>query len=168
MSNRLPCPCSPADKPPLVGCCCSLLLMQGTQLPRSAAAAQLAVLDQLLWQRKHTTAGSTSSSSSAPDSDGSSSSASTGTFRGWLSRLLLEMTLGRLDVQLQDCRCQFVVPWQLGPQSQLPSQQAQQQFDGAALSIRLLTVNPSATAAASPGGVQGASLHEALGNLAHC
>lgn len=156
--------CSPADTPALwLVAAAPLLLQQGTQLPRSAADAQLAVLDQLLWQRKHTTAGS-SSSRSVPDGDGSSSSGSgTGTFRGWLSRLLLEMTLGRLDVQLQDCRCQFVVPWQLGPQSQLLSQQAQQQFDGAALSIRLLAVSPSTTAAAHPGGVQGASLHEALG-----
>jgi hypothetical protein len=121
------------------------------------------VLDQLLWHRKQAAAGS-NSSSNAPDGSGGSGGGTSGTFRSWLSRLLLEMTLGRLDVQLQDCRCQFVVPWQLGPQSQLPAQQAQQQFDGAALSIRLLTVSPS-NAAASPGGVQGASLHEALGKL---
>jgi len=76
--------------------------------------------------------------------------------------------LGHLDVQLQDCRCQFVVPWQLGPQSQLPAQQAKQQHDGVALSIRMLTIIPDSSAAAgsaaaSPRNVQGASLHDAVG-----
>lgn len=112
------------------------------------------MLDQLLWQRKH------SSSSDATTANGSS-------FRGWLRQLLVKFSLGRLDVQLQDCRCQFVVPWQLGPQSQLPEQAAKQQHDGIALSVRLLTVSPGNAApdfaAASPGNVQGASLHEALG-----
>lgn len=137
--------------------------MQGMQLPHSPAAAQLAVLDQLLWQRKH----STNSSSAA---DGGGGGGSTSSFKGWVSQLLLKATLGRLDVQLQDCRCQFVVPWLLGPQSQLPEQQARQQYDGVALSMRLLTITPDSRApaagsvpAAAPGNVQGASLHEAVG-----
>jgi hypothetical protein len=142
---------------------CVPFALQDAQLPRCPAAAQLAVLDQLLWHK------SSKSSSSATGTSGNASSGSSGTFKGWLSQLMLKFTLGRLDVQLQDCRCQFVVPWQLGPQSQLPEQQALQQFDGVALSIRLLTVVPhssragSSTAAASSGNVQGASLHEAVG-----
>jgi hypothetical protein len=141
------------------------MLMQGVQPPRSPAAAQLAVLDQLLWPRKHTTT-TTSSSASA---EGHSNGAGSGTFRSWLSQLALKLTLGRLDVQLKDCCCQFVVPWQLGPQSQLPEQASKQQYDGAAVNIRLLTVSPSSSAAggsnaaASSGNVQGASLHNAFG-----
>lgn len=144
----------------------NFVLLQGVQLPRSPAAAQLAVLDQLLWPRKHTT---TSSSSSSATADMHSNGASSGTFRSWLSQLALKMALGRLDVQLKDCCCQLVVPWQLGPQSQLPGQASKQQYDGAAVNIRMLTVSPSSSAAggsnaaASSGNVQGASLHNAIG-----
>lgn len=146
-----------------VRCCVG---MQGVQLPNSPAAAQLAVLDQLLWHRKHSRSGSSTA-------DGGGGGGGSSGFKGWISQLLLKATLGRLDVQLQDCRCQFVVPWLLGPQSQLPEQQARQQYDGVALSMRLLTVTPDSRApaagsvpAASPGNVQGASLHEAVGE--HC
>lgn len=140
---------------------CAFVAMQGAQLPQSPAAAQLAVLDQLLWQRKHSRG-----SNSSPDGGGSISNS----LKGWVSQLLLKAMLGRLDVQLQDCRCQFVVPWLLGPQSQLPEQLAKQQYDGVSLHMRLLTVTPdsnaaSATAAASPSNVQGASLHEAVGEM---
>jgi hypothetical protein len=138
--------------------------MQGVQLPRSPAAAQLAVLDQLLWPRKD----QTTSSRSAP-ADGYSNGAGSGSFRSRLSQLALKLTFGRLDVQLKDCCCQLVVPWQLGPQSQLPEQASRQQYDGAAVNIRLLTVSPSSSAvggsnaAAASGKVQGASLHDAFG-----
>jgi hypothetical protein len=144
------------------------LCAQGVQSPKSPAAAQLAVLDQLLWQCKPGTGGSSSSGPSAnSNSSGGGGAGGGGGFRGWLTRMLLEFALGRLDVQLQGCCCQLVVPWQLGPQSLSP-QTRQQQYDGVALSIRLLTISPSSpgdthAAAASQRDVQGASLHDALG-----
>lgn len=159
-----------------------LAAMQGVQLPQCPAAAQLAVLDQLLWHAAKSSAsaggrgGRNNSSDSTPDGASGSSSS----FKGWAKQLLVRFALGRLDVQLQDCRCQFVVPRVLGPQSQLPAHQVQQQYDGVALSMRLLTVSPqsdaagagaattgaaAAAASLSTSNMQGASLHEAVGEV---
>lgn len=86
-------------------------------LPVLPSAQQLAVLEQLLWQ------------------GGSSSKHGSG-FWQWV----LKAALGLVELQLDDCRCQYVVQGQLGPQAQ--QQQQQQQRDGIAFSIRSLVLAP--------------------------
>jgi hypothetical protein len=69
----------------------------------------------------------------------------------WLRQWLLTAVLGLVELQLEDIRCQYVVPGQLGPEA--VQQQHAGQRDGIAVSIRSLALTPgmAVTAEATPG-----------------
>jgi hypothetical protein len=114
---------------------------------------QLNVLEQVLWQ--------------------GDSKASTGRW-AWVRQWLLKAVLGLVELQLDDVRCQYVVPGQLGPGA--AQQQDAGQRDGVAVSIRSLVLTPgvavasaaapaatSGSAAATAGGAAGANEGSAPG-----
>lgn len=162
--------------------CCALFCWQGSQAPDVPATSQMSLLEQLLWHgdikqganpqgtQQGNTSGSGSSGSAAPASPNVPYPSHGSSISTWLQQLLVRFVLGRLDVQLLDCRCQFVAPWQLGPSSLLaPHAQQGQHCDGVALALRSLAVQPGAGAGVGGGtcqadaASQGASLREAAG-----
>jgi hypothetical protein len=102
--------------------------------PALSISQQLDVLEQLLWQ--------------------GGSKASTGRW-AWVRQWLLKAVLGLVELQLDDVRCQYVVPGQLGPEA--AQQQDAGQRDGIAVSIRSLVLTPGVAAAsgAAPGATSG-------------
>jgi hypothetical protein len=92
--------------------------------PALSNAQQLDVLEQLLWQ--------------------GGSKASTGRWAG-VRQWLLKAVLGLVELQLDDVRCQYVVPSQLGPDA--AQQQDAGQRDGVAISIRSLVLTPGVVVA---------------------
>lgn len=75
----------------------------------------------------------------------------------WVRQWLLKAVLGLVELQLEDVRCQYVVPGQLGPEA--AKQQHAGQRDGIAVSVRLLVLTPgvAATAAAAASGATSSS-----------
>lgn len=123
--------------------------------PDLAAAGQLDVLEELLWH------------------DSSSSAGSQGSSTTWLRDWFLKAALGRVELQLQDCRVQYVAPGQLGPAA---AGKPVQLKDAIAISVRSAVLAPagiSSDAAANAasdvaGGGMGAPLGqgEASGTVA--
>lgn len=93
--------------------------------PNLAAAGQLEVLEQLLWHGNVSTASNYSKRSS------------------WLRAWLLKAALGRVELQLQDCCVQYVVPGQLGPAA---VGQTTSHRDGIVISVRSISLAPAAAA----------------------
>jgi hypothetical protein len=98
--------------------------------PALTNSQQLDVLEQVLWQ--------------------GGSKASTGRW-AWVRQWLLKAVLGLVELQLDDVRCQYVVPGQLGPEA--AQQQDAGQRDGVAVRIRSLVLTPGVAVAsgAAPG-----------------